>query len=454
MEFLSALQKAVQMGLTKEEFIPLWNHEMKQRVSNSQGGVPVHHVEERGFDGRISTTIVDGVVREIQGLKHESFKLEEAASDLRKAAFNISTEAEETLTHALQELVNSTQERLHAFRLDVKRCNQHVYDTLGAALLKFENSLRGDIEQLTGVCEARQDLEQLTIHDDKHFKDLFGARVVAPQSTHPREASVSLKQSTPVSEARVEKTYSTNPIARETEHVGDQGLTRTGATIEKATTISKRDNMGIQSDARTQEDEQETEENLPAPNDTPLNDHQKWMLRENMMKREFERFGHESSELSSPRNYTSDGGHLVYYPAWNPGGIMETGNDFYTFSDPVFVKEAPIEIKLVLHFSYGKFKVSMWYKSLELNSFKTARRFRGSGKIENRNSGVYSELFTMYKGGFKSLTKNETGQIDAEVCLKTSRGSYDDVTIETLENRNYTTLNMMFISWSISFEEE
>ncbi|KAK0053322.1 hypothetical protein Bpfe_017253 [Biomphalaria pfeifferi] len=82
-----------------------------------------------------------------------------------------------------------------------------------------------------------------------------------------------------------------------------------------------------------------------------------------------------------------------------------------------------------------------------------ARIFECVGYVKNKNSGAFSQLFEIVSQPLRRLKSNKENQALGSVCLKTSGGSFKDVTFQDLEERGFIINNNIVIKWvSESFE--
>ncbi|CAG5123854.1 unnamed protein product [Candidula unifasciata] len=122
--------------------------------------------------------------------------------------------------------------------------------------------------------------------------------------------------------------------------------------------------------------------------------------------------------------------------------------------------ESPVYI---LDESRIKVQLSIWFKSKgHLNAqllvwgdqpLRLARVFTITGFIENRNSGSYSPLLEGKSQPLKKLKPDPKKMVNISVCLQTSKGSFDNVTFEELEKRNFVIDDSLIIKWFVTSEE-
>uniref|UniRef100_A0A0B7B3E7 Uncharacterized protein n=1 Tax=Arion vulgaris TaxID=1028688 RepID=A0A0B7B3E7_9EUPU len=111
----------------------------------------------------------------------------------------------------------------------------------------------------------------------------------------------------------------------------------------------------------------------------------------------------------------------------------------------------------------GKVRLSIWFggtnninaritiSGIKQQFLKKPRIFTITGHIENKNSGSYSPLFEGIS--VKKLRPKREMQVNTSICLKTGKGSYDNVTYEDLVKRNFVINNSLVIKWFVTSEE-
>ncbi|RUS73627.1 hypothetical protein EGW08_018616 [Elysia chlorotica] len=119
------------------------------------------------------------------------------------------------------------------------------------------------------------------------------------------------------------------------------------------------------------------------------------------------------------------------------------------------LQNSPFKVQLLLWFEGDEeLKMNVKFWSLSPHPLKSSKRFIISGDIKNKNSSAYSSLFSEVSPPF-NLQKPWSQNVDLPLLLKTKRGSYSDINLEALYNRNYVFEegNSICINWSVLQQE-
>ena len=129
-------------------------------------------------------------------------------------------------------------------------------------------------------------------------------------------------------------------------------------------------------------------------------------------------------------------------------GLISASHEYY-------LHDCPCKVKLSLWFtSEKKLRMCVTLCGLSPKPLRLPRVVTISGEIQNSNSSAYTPLFSQSTPPL-TLEKLWSQNVELSLELKTKRGSYSNITLETLRNRNYISKNRgsVSINWSVMSRE-
>ncbi|CAL1532815.1 unnamed protein product [Lymnaea stagnalis] len=126
----------------------------------------------------------------------------------------------------------------------------------------------------------------------------------------------------------------------------------------------------------------------------------------------------------------------------------------YRMTPTYYLNDCPCKVRLCFVFGIkGQLIVYFSIAGVSNQPLKAARIFECIGYIKNKNSGAFSHLFEVVSQPLRKLKPNKEIQVLGTVSLKTSGGTFKDVTTQQLEDRGFVINNTMVIKWvTESFE--
>ncbi|GFR91478.1 hypothetical protein ElyMa_004329100 [Elysia marginata] len=120
-----------------------------------------------------------------------------------------------------------------------------------------------------------------------------------------------------------------------------------------------------------------------------------------------------------------------------------------------YLQDFPFKVQLSLWFDAEKeLKICVTFWGLSPDPYTLQRVFTISGEIKNKNSSAFSSLFSQKSPPF-NLQKPWSQNLDLPLVLKTKRGSYSELKLDTLKMRNFILENRNSISirWNVESSE-
>ena len=137
-------------------------------------------------------------------------------------------------------------------------------------------------------------------------------------------------------------------------------------------------------------------------------------------------------------------------------GISQVAECGKISKSPVYhLQDSSFKVQLSLWFDSEKeLKMNLTFWGLSLHPLKSSRVFIISGEIKNKNSSAYSSLFSQISP-MLSLQKPWSQNVELPLVLKTKRGSYSNINLETLYTRNFVFEegDSIAINWLVMSKE-
>lgn len=113
-----------------------------------------------------------------------------------------------------------------------------------------------------------------------------------------------------------------------------------------------------------------------------------------------------------------------------------------------YLNDCPCKVRLCFVFGIkGQLIVYFSIAGVGNQPLRAARIFECVGYIKNKNSGAFSHLFEVVSQPLRKLKPNKEIQVLGTVSLKTSGGTFKDVTTQQLEDRGFIINDTMVIKW-------
>ncbi|KAH9508970.1 hypothetical protein Btru_048424 [Bulinus truncatus] len=360
MEFLKALEDAKLQGISKEEFVKLWESELKLKQQKEESRIL--ELRLASASQKQNKSVPDDFIEKIESLLKENLRMQQ---------------------DQIQEMKNSVISQ-----------NQIQYQEI-AKLLETQAGLIGQVMR----CELERAVQQL--HSDAisnpQLLDVSLNTRLAPSSYVPSQAN---------------NVY--------------QGPTNNGAFFE-----------AHQNEYDAKSTQSVTPENIP-------------QTKKPQPKKKKPKVVAILPEDDANVEYLpNDGTELTILDVQQ---LVTSGNSYTT--PFYFLEDSPCKVRLSLWFgSKNVLIVNLSIMGLSDDPLPAARIFECIGFIKNKNSGAFSNLFEVQSQPLRRLKSTKENHALGSVCLKTSGGSFKDVTFQQLEERGFIINNTIIIKWMAeSFE--
>lgn len=424
MDFLSACKEAEALGISRQQFLKLWEQDTKLKQAESE--LRLHQLrsqaqrDQASFDAASINELVDT-------------QLKKFTSDQRQVMEDLKKE----LKQQNQALIADISRLLEGFASLVGRV---VKQELQTAMVGFEFSSHSGMENQLSHQTVMHD-QKTTRTWSKEHDEKAASQELSSSEDLTTSKDLALKQTVgtvkhtirPQQQLRACETASfySQSSNRQKEKVIDAKCARSQPSNGLKEKVTDAENVSSQS---TQKQKYFSDDMSEATNLS-------------------------SSQASIPRD-TSASSAVHFFPEDGPANmsipdIVKVAHSGNVKKSPVYyLQDCPCKVQLSLWFDLNKkmhMSANLW--GLSLHPVKSARIFTFSGAIKNQASQGYSSLFCSESSPC-GLKHPSFQTVKLKLSLKTGTGDYN-MNLTELEKRNYilTDRGAISVNWTVKSKE-
>ncbi|CAL1532816.1 unnamed protein product [Lymnaea stagnalis] len=455
MEFLKALKDAISLGITKEEFIPIWEAELQQKTVVKDSFIKpqaLRQSEQIAVNLRQIELTLFEVAKDLQALKSDALKLGQDLELLKTDLINKGREFYQDLPVLFTKYTKEIETKHQEFYIEIMKEDKLNGDKMEAGIRSLQVAVQSQMKHLL----SRRKVSDTNDRSDDFLKmgNLPNESQQVSNGNLPNESQQVSNGNLPNESQKV----SNGNLPNESQKVSNGNLPNESQKVSNGNLPNesqKVSNGNLPNDGQKAspvglpESQQDSTENKESQDQSSSN----WYLNNGVPDEYMKETSIESrscpnipSLVKTEYASLSTNFELILQDI-SAGGSRHSSSWMY-------LQGYPIKVKLVCYFGFdGKFHARVTAVGLRNRHLKSEKTMSGLGRVKHATSERFSQLFQFT---FPSMVKIKPGvlsRVEAKCCLETSRASHPEVTLATLEEKNFISNNTAVIAWNLNLKE-